>query len=151
VTTRGEARARLRERAHRELPEPGDPRRLIADLIELDAAGLEALEVLGRVTVAWTQLRDLKLERAWSSGFGWFLARNLVLMGVVVLLVTASLRPPLLLVEAALGGAAAYYLLVLLLSPLRLRRHKRRRAAILESYGRDLAAYLESLADPGRS
>jgi hypothetical protein len=146
MSTPDDARARLVARARRELPEPGDPRRLIADLAEQGLSGPQALEVLGRVSVAWTQLRDLRLERTWSSGFGWFLARNLVLLGVLVLLAAASLRPPLPLIEAALGGATAYYLLVVALSPLRLRRHRRPRQAILDAYGRDLGAYLDGLS-----
>jgi hypothetical protein len=123
-------RARLVARALRELPEPGDPRHLLADLLEQDLAGPEALEVLGRVHVAWAQLRDIRLERRWSSGYGWFLARNLVLLGVLVLLAAATLRPPLPLIEAALG----------------LRRNASRRQAILEAYGRDLGAYLDALS-----
>jgi Flp pilus assembly protein TadB len=140
-------RARLVERARRELPEPGDPRQLVADLLEQDLAGPEALEVLARVNVAWTQLRDMRLERAWSSGFGWFLARNLILLGVLVLMTAVTLHPPLPLTQAALAGAALFYLLVMALSPLRLRRHGKRRAAILEAYGHDLGTYLDGLSD----
>jgi hypothetical protein len=146
VTAPEPARVRLVARARRELPEPGDPRRLLADLLEQDLAGPEALEVLGRVHVAWAQLRDIRLERRWAAGYGWFLARNLVLLGVLALLAAATLRPPLPLIEAALGGAAAYYLVVVALAPLRLRRNAKRRQAILGAYGRDLGAYLDGLS-----
>lgn len=143
---RSEARARLLKRARRELPEPGDPRQLMADLAEDDAAGAEALEVLSRTTLAWTQLRDLRLERSWQGGFGWFLARNLMVFAVLILPITLTLRPPSPMTESVLFGAGAYFMLVMLLAPLRLRRHRRRKLAILEAYGRDLSGYLDSLS-----
>jgi heme A synthase len=146
VSGSGEARARLLARVRDELPEPGDPRRLMDDLLAADAVGPEALQVLSRTSLAWMQLRDLRLERAWQGGYGWFLARNLMLLGAIVLLTTLALRPAFPLVAAALAGAGAYYLLVCLVAPLRLRRHARRRRAILQAYGADLGSYLDSLA-----
>lgn len=140
-------RARLLERARAELPEPGDPRRLLDDLLDRGLHGAEALGVLARTSLAWTQLRDLRLQHAFQSAFGWFMARNLMLFGLLVLLVFALLRPPLVVLEGALVGAAAYYLLVLALGPLRLSGQRRRREAILRAYAADLGAYLEALAE----
>ncbi len=139
------ARRRLAERARRELPHPGDPRLLLDDLIEQELSGPEVLEVLSRTQLAWTQLRDIGLERSWQNGFGWFLARNLMLFGVLALIFVLSSRTPTVLLEAGLAGATAYYLLVLLLMPVRIRRHKRRRAGILQAYGADLGSYLDEL------
>lgn len=147
MSKRGDARARLVRRARDELPVPGDPRQLMRDLAEADATGPEALEVLSRTSLAWMQLRDLRLERAWQGGFGWFLARNVMVFAVLFLPVVLTLRPPAIVIQSMLLGAGAYYVLVMVLSPLRIRRHKRRRAAILEAYGKDFTAYLESLRD----
>jgi len=146
LSKRGDARARLVRRAKDELPVPGDPRQLISDLLEQDAAGTEALEVVSRTSLAWMQLRDLRLERAWQGGFGWFLARNVMIFAVLALPLALTLRPPEPIMWSVLAGAGGYYLLVVVLSPLRISRHKRRRAAILEAYERDLSAYLDSLA-----
>jgi Flp pilus assembly protein TadB len=107
--------------------------------------GPEALEVLGRTTLAWQQLRDMGLERSWQNGFGWFLARNLMLFGGFALVLAMSLRIPPAVLEGGLAGAALYYLIVLALMPLRVRRHRRRGAGILEAYGQDLGAYLDAL------
>lgn len=141
----GEARARLLERARRELPVPGDPRLLIADLGEAQLAGTESLEVLSRTSLAWMQLRDLGLERSWQSGFGWFMARNLMVFGVVALLLFYVLQPPSAVLDGALAGAALYYLIVMAMSPLRVRHHTRRREGILRAYGEDLSTYLDGL------
>ncbi len=143
--TSQDARRRLVERARRELPVPGDPRLLVDDLLADGLDGPEALEVVGRATLAWTQLRDMALERAWQSGFGWFLARNLMLFGVVALVVVLGAGIPVPTLEAALAGAAAYYVLVVALMPLRVRRHARRREGILRAYGDDLGGYLDEL------
>lgn len=145
MSAASEARARLVKRAKAELPVPGDPRRLMADLLEQGAAGPEALEVVSRTSLAWMQLRDLRLERAWQGGFGWFLARNVMVFAVLYLFFALGLRPPPAVTWSVLAGAGAYYILVMLLSPLRIRRHGRRRAAILEAYGADLSGYLDSL------
>ncbi len=141
----GEARTRLAELARNELPVPRDPRLLIADLTEGKLGGDEALEVLSRTSLAWIQLRDMGLERSWQSGFGWFMARNLMLFGVVSLILYAGLGPPPAVLDGALAGAALYYLIVLAMCPLRVRHHKRRRAGILQAYEVDLGAYIESL------
>jgi hypothetical protein len=117
----------------------------MADLAEDDAAGPEALAVVSRTTLAWMQLRDLRLERSWQGGFGWFLARNVMVFAVLVLPLSLTLRPPAPVMWSVLIGAGGYYLLVMALAPLRLARHKRRRVAILEAYGRDLSDYLDSL------
>jgi len=148
VSRRGRGRAdrrRLVERARRELPEPGDPRALAADLRREGLAGPEALGVLERTTLAWQQLRDMRLERAWQRGFGWFLGRNLIVFGLLALASTWVLRMPVATFDAILLGAGAYFLLVMALGPLRVRRHRARRAAILEAYGADLQAYLDEV------
>lgn len=145
MTLSGQARARLADLARNELPVPRDPRLLIADLTEDKLGGPEALEVLSRTTLAWIQLRDMGLERSWQSGFGWFMARNLMVFGVVSLALYAGLRPPSAVLDGALAGAALYYLIVLGMCPLRVRHHKRRRAGILQSYESDLGSYIESL------
>ncbi|MHC4846478.1 MAG: hypothetical protein ACYTCU_09995 [Planctomycetota bacterium] len=145
MSKRGDARARLIRRARDELPVPGDPRQLMSDLVEQDAAGAEALEVVSRTSLAWMQLRDLRLERAWQGGFGWFLARNVMVFAILVLPLALTLRPPEPVTACVLIGAGAYYLLVMVLSPLRIRRHKQRRNAILAAYGQDLSDYLDSL------
>jgi hypothetical protein len=139
------ARRKLVERARRELPKPGDPRLLLSDLLEHDLDGPEALEVVSRTSLAWTQLRDMGLERSWQGGFGWFLARNLMLFGGLALLFVLSAGVPPDLLEAGLIGAAGYYVLVMLLMPLRIRRHVRRREGILQAYGEDLGGYLDAL------
>ncbi len=145
MTEGDEARRRLVSRAREELPRPGDPRRLIEDLRDLGAEGPEALEVLSRTILAWQQLRDLRLEQLWQGGYGWFLARNVMIIGLLVLVVTLVYRPPMSFVQGVLIGTGAYYLVVLALSPLRLRRHGARRRGIEQSYGEDLGAYLDSL------
>lgn len=138
-------RARLVARARRELPHPGDPRQLIDELLDAGLAGEEALQVLGRTSLAWTQLRDLALERSWQNGFGWFQARNLIVFGVLALVLFLALRPPAAVLDGALVGAALSYLVNMAIAPLRLRRHGRRRAGILARYAEDLGAYLDSL------
>lgn len=143
-------RRRLVERGRQELPRPGDPRLLLSDLIEQDLHGPEALEVISRSSLAWTQLRDMGLERSWQGGFGWFLARNLMLFGGLALLFVITARVPPDLLEAALVGAAVYYILVMLLMPLRIRRHARRREGILRAYGEDLGSYLDELEAAAR-
>ena len=143
--TRAAAQQALLARAAQELPEPGDPRRLCADLaaaVRDGADGVVALAILTRTVTAWAQLRDLSQERRWQSGVGWHLGRNLVLYAVLVLLAVLVLRPPPGLAEAALLGAGLYFLLVSLLLPLRLRRQRRVRAAVLAAYGADLSACL---------
>jgi len=144
------ARRQLVERARRELPQPGDPRLLLSDLLEQDLNGPEALEVVSRTSLAWTQLRDMGLERSWQGGFGWFLARNLMLFGGVALLFALWANVPPIPLESALVGAACYYLLVMLLMPLRVRRHVRRREGILRAYGEDLGSYLDELESRAR-
>jgi hypothetical protein len=148
--TARDGRLRLVERARRELPQPGDPRLLLSDLIDGDLHGPEALEVVSRTSLAWTQLRDLGLERSWQSGFGWFLARNLMLFGGLALLFVLGAGVPPDLLEAGLAGAAGYYVLVMLLMPLRIRRHVRRREGILQAYGKDLGDYLDQLEAAAR-
>ena len=139
--------AALIERARRELPEPGDPRALMDDLIEQGLHGPEALEILSRTSLAWTQLRDMRLERIWQSGYGWFLARNAMALGFLILVgLTLIQGVAIALVHAMLIGIGAYYLLVCLLAPLRIRRHRHRRAGILENYAEDLGGYLDELA-----
>lgn len=142
-----DARARLVQRARAELPEPGDPRLLMDDLAAADLAGPEALEVLSRSTLAWVQLRDLRLERAWQNGFGWFMARNLMWFGVLCLILYMALAPPMVVLEGALLGGGLYYLFVLAIAPLRLRRQTARRDGILAAYTEDLSAYLATLGD----
>ena len=147
---RDEARRALVARARRELPEPGDPRALGADLARLcgqGADGADALGVATRAGTAWVQLRDLRLERGWQAGLGWHLGRNLVLFAALALLAVVALNPPPGTVEPALYGAAGYFLLVLALLPLRLRRQARAREAILRAYGEDLDAFLGGLRD----
>jgi len=139
------ARQKLVERARKELPAPGDPRLLSEELLAAGLAGPEALEVLQRTTLAWTQLRDMKLEVIWQNGFGWFLARNLMGFGAIALVATLSFGIPNALLEAALAGAVVSYLFTMLLSPRRLRRHKHRRAGILAAYKEDLEGYLDGL------
>jgi hypothetical protein len=143
------ARARLVARARRELPEPGDPQRLMDDLAAAGCDGSEALEVVARASLAWTQLRDLSLERAWQRGYGWFLARNLMLYGLLVLGLRLVLGVPPAVMDGALAGAALYYVVVLALMPLRVRGHARRRAGILAAYARDLSAWLDALPPSG--
>ena len=140
-------RARLVERARAELPEPGDPRLLMDDLATAGLAGPEALEVLSRTSLAWTQLRDLRLERTWQNGFGWFMARNLMWFGVLCLLLYMALGPPIVVLEAVLVGGGLFYLFVLGIAPLRLRRQKARRDGILANYTADLSEYLGTLED----
>lgn len=140
-------RRRLVERARAELPEPGDPRLLLADLRREGLHGPDALAIVERTTLAWQQLRDMRLERAWQRGFGWFLGRNLIALGVLALVSTLVLRMPLAIFEAILIGAGAYFVLVMALGPLRTRRHRARRAAILEAYDADLRALLEALRE----
>lgn len=118
------------------------------DFLEQSLTGSEALEVLSRTSLAWSQLRDMGLERSWQGGFGWFLARNLMIFGAVALLFALSVGVPPLPLESALVGAAAYYVLVMLLMPLRVRRHVRRREGILRAYQEDLSDYLDTLAPP---
>lgn len=137
--------ARLIERARAELPEPGDPRKLMEDLAAADLAGPEALDVLRRTSLAWQQLRDLRLERIWQSGFGWFLARAAMITGFVLLLYSALGRPSAILVQGIVTGVIVYYLIVTALAPWRLRRHKARRAGILEAYAADLSSFLDDL------
>lgn len=141
------ARAALVALARAELPEPGDPRLLADALREAGVAGPEALEILARTTLAHTQLRDLRLERAWQSGFGWFLARNLIVFGALALVLFLALRPSPLVLDGALTGAALYFLLCLALAPRRLAGHRHRRAGILAAYGKDLSGYLDGLVD----
>lgn len=145
MSRRTEARARLLTRARRELPEPGDPRKLMADLAQTDCDVGEALEVVARTSLAWTQLRDMSLERSWQRGYGWFLARNVMVFAFIALFVRLALGLNPIVLDGALAGVALYYVIVLLLMPLRIRRHAARRRAILENYGRDLTAYLEGL------
>lgn len=145
MSRRAEALARLVARARAELPEPGDPRKLMEELVEQDAVCPEALGVLQRTSLAWQQLREMSLERSWQNGFGWFLARNLMLLGLIALVITLAAGVPLPLLESALLGAGAYYVIVLTLAPLRVARHRRRRQGILTAYGEDLAAYLDGL------
>jgi Flp pilus assembly protein TadB len=142
------ARRQLVERARQELPRPGDPRLLIEDFLEQNLSGPELLEVLSRTSLAWTQLRDMGLERSWQGGFGWFLARNLMIFGALALLFALSMGVPPLPLESALVGAAAYYVLVMILMPLRIRRHVRRREGILRAYQEDLGDYLKTLESP---
>lgn len=143
-------RVRLVDLAREQLPVPGDPRLLIEEFTERKLAGPEALAVLARTSLAWTQLRDMGLERTWQSLFGWFLARNLIVFGVVALALYYVLAPPPAVLDGALAGAAIYYLITLALAPLRLRRHKARRAGILAAYGKDLGSYLDELAPSSR-
>ena len=143
--SKGERRARLAKRARAELPHPGDPRLLLEDLLDQELAGPEALEVLGRTSLAHRQLRDLGLERAWQGGFGWFLARNLMLFGLVALVLVLGAGLPVAVLEAALAGAALYYVIVMALMPRRLKRHGKRREGILRAYSEDLGAYLDEL------
>ena len=139
--------AALIERARRELPEPGDPRALMDDLLEQDLAGPEALEILSRTSLAWTQLRDMRLERIWQSGYGWFLARNAMALGFLILVgLTLIQGVAIVVVHAMLIGIGAYYLLICALAPLRVCRHQQRRAGILENYAADLGGYLDELA-----
>ncbi len=139
------ARKRLVELARAELPEPGDPRRLMDLLDEQGLAGPEALQVLSRTTLAWIQLRDMRLERIWQSGYGWFLARNLILFGLLMLVYALLARPDFAVIVVGMAGAALYYLIVCALGPLRVRRHKFRRAGILAAYADDLGNYLQEL------
>lgn len=147
-----DARQRLVDRAREELPEPGDPRRLMADLGEGEMASPEAMEILSRTSLAWQQLRDLRLERAWQSGFGWFLARTVMLLGLLVLFTATIFRPTedgLTVIVAGFGGVAAYYLLIVATSPLRLRRHHKRKEAILNAYREDLENVLKTMSKEG--
>lgn len=139
------ARAAFVARVRKELPEPGDPRVLIDDLTDAGLGGSEALDVLARTSLAHTQLRDLRLERIWQQGFGWFLARNLIVFGAVSLGLFLAFRPAPAVLDGSLAGGALYFLICQGLAPLRLKRHVRRRAGILTSYGDDLAAYLDAL------
>jgi Flp pilus assembly protein TadB len=117
----------------------------MADFGEQGLSGPEALEIVARTSLAWTQLRDMGLERSWQSGFGWFMARNLMIYGVVALGLVYVLGLPQAVLDGGLAGAAIYYLIVMALSPLRTRSHKRRRAGILQAYGTDLSSYLDTL------
>ena len=149
---RPEARRALVARARRELPEPGDPRALDADLAGLCGQGADGAAAIGiatRAGTAWVQLRDLRLERGWQAGLGWHLGRNLVLFAALALVVVVALDPPPGTIEPALYGAAGYFLLVLALLPLRLRRQSRAREAILRAYAADMEAFLGELADEG--
>ncbi len=141
-------RKRLVALARDELPEPRDPRLLMDDLLEAGLGGPEALEVLSRTTLAWRQLRDMRLERVWQSGFGWFLARSVLIVAFgILLLVTVS--PGLgAIVNGLLLGIGIYYLVVTTTAPFRLRRHKHRRTGILAAYADDLGEYLGELAQP---
>jgi hypothetical protein len=139
------ARARLVDRARRELPHPGDPRLLMEDLAADGLTGPDAIQVLSRTSLAWNQLRDMGLERSWQNGFGWFLARNLMIFGAAALLLAMTLRIPPPVLEGGLAGATLYYIIVLAMMPLRVRRHGRRRAGILEAYAKDLGGYLDEL------
>ena len=136
---------RLIERARAELPEPGDPTRLIDDLREAGLDGPEALEILQRTSLAWQQLRDMRLERAWQKGYEWFLARAILITGFLMMIYTVFGRPSPILVQGAASGIVIYYLIILALGPQRLRRHKARRAGIREAYVDDLGAYLDGL------
>jgi|GEM_PF-2098383 len=140
-----EARARLVQRARQELPEPGDPRLLMDDLRQQRLAGDEALEVLSRVSLAWTQLRDMRLERSWQSGFGWFLGRNLIVFGALLLGLFLAFSFPRQVLDGSIAGAALYFLINHALAPLRVRRHVRRRVGILQAYQADLESYLDEL------
>lgn len=138
-------RQRLVSLARDELPVPRDPRHLMDDLAEAGLHGPEVLEILQRTTLAWMQLRDMKLERTWQSGFGWFLARSVLIVAFgLLLLVTVS---PALgnVIDGLLIGVGVYYLVVTSTAPLRLRRHGKRRAGILAAYAADLGGYLDGL------
>lgn len=143
---RREARKRLIAAARQQLPEPGDPRALIDELTGNDPLTDEHLEVLSRVTLAHRQLLNMKLERSVQGGMGWFLGRNLILLGILGLIavLTSPLTPSGL--EAGLLGAIAYFLICSTLAPLRLRKQKVKRAGILRNYNADLSAYLDELA-----
>jgi Flp pilus assembly protein TadB len=145
VALSADARKRLVARARQELPEPGDPRLLMDELREAGLAGDEALEVAARSSLAWMQLRDMRLERIWQTGYGWFLARNLIVFGAVALMLFLAFRPHPAVLDGSLAGGALLFIITHLLAPLRLRRHKRRRAGILESYQQDLGEYLDGL------
>ena len=149
MTSRAEARRRLVVRAREELPRPGDPRRLLQDLSDLEVEGPEVLEVLSRTMLASQQLRDLRLERLWQGGFGWFMARNVMIVGLLVLILALVYRPPMSFIQGVLIGTGAYYLIVLALSPLRIRRHGERAQGIEEAYSADLGGYLDSLESSG--
>lgn len=105
----------------------------------------EHLEVLSRVTLAHRQLLNMKLERSVQQGMGWFLGRNLILLGLLGLV--AVLTSPLTAqgLEAGLLGAIVYFLICSTLAPLRLRKQKAKREGILRNYAADLGAYLDEL------
>lgn len=145
MTSRASARARLIELARTQLPTPGDPRKLIEQLQGVGADPDEQLQVLARVSLAHRQLRDLKLEAAFQSGYGWFLGRNLILFGVLGLIATLFVGLPVQLLEPLLAGAAGFFILGALLAPLRLRRQGARRDGILAAYAADLGGYLDEL------
>ncbi|MCB9897265.1 MAG: hypothetical protein H6825_04615 [Planctomycetes bacterium] len=145
MSRRAEARARLLARARHELPEPGDPTRLMADLQGSGVDADELLEVVGRVVLAHRQLRDMNLERSWQRGYGWFLARNVMVFGLIMLALRLGLGLNQIAMDGALAGVALYYVVVLVLMPLRVRGHVRRRKGILANYQRDLGEYLERL------
>jgi Flp pilus assembly protein TadB len=145
VALSADARKRLAARARQELPEPGDPRLLMDELRESGLASDEALEVAARSSLAWMQLRDMRLERIWQTGYGWFLARNLIVFGAVALMLFLAFRPHPAVLDGSLAGGALLFIITHLLAPLRLRRHKRRREGILSAYQQDLGAYLDGL------
>jgi Flp pilus assembly protein TadB len=115
------------------------------ELRESGLAGDEALEVAARSSLAWMQLRDMRLERIWQTGYGWFLARNLIVFGAVALMLFLAFRPHPAVLDGSLAGGALLFIITHLLAPLRLRRHKRRREGILASYQQDLGEYLDGL------
>lgn len=142
----------MRERLRRELPAPGDPAKLLEDLL---AAGLDpqdAADFVANAFRTWVALRDLRLQRAWQSGMGWFHARNMILVAALLLVAVTLLRPPPGLAEAAAAGAAALHVVTAIASPLRSRRLAREEERLRTAWAREWSACLERspLRPPGR-
>ncbi len=95
-----------------------------------------ALDLLDDVARAHGQLRELRLESAWQRSFGWFVARSVVVFGMLVIFAVAFAPDavPFASIVAALAGVGLFYVVIVLTAPFRLRRHRRIRAHCLATF-----------------
>lgn len=141
---------RLLELIISEIQSPADSQSLLDCLPATANCSEEASQFLKAKDRAQRRLGFIKNEEIWFKKYGWFMARVVILFGIisaVLALITRSAGVDF--ITALILGAAGYYLLLYTLSNIRYREGGRKRVKLIEQeeqrYQREIIPVASSL------
>jgi hypothetical protein len=133
-----------------EIRSPSDMQKLLDDLPPATNCLDEAIRLLKAKDRAGRREAFIKTEPRWFRKYGWFMARVVILFGLLVLIFAILARGMGVdFFTALILGAAVYYALLVTLSNLRYRDKNRKRLKLLEQeaqrYQREVVSITSSL------